>query len=219
MEQSACALKISEQYPLIVVGCPNDKIYLYRFKKKDSRIEVEFLLYGHLRFPQLKLNSLLSFESMSQLVNTPRRKKEAKSIFCQGVVFYVKGETAMISVGYGRGNIITFDISQICQTHFKPGSSFKNFNVQRPVKEVLEKQLAKQHEGLFITEGNLNEENKMKVVWNKNIHGDVITSMNLLQNKVISMAINGEFRAVSVDNGETVAFLQLMYPLPSIWKL
>ena len=36
MDVKPCAIKIGEKYPLIAVGCPNDRVYLYKFTRKDS---------------------------------------------------------------------------------------------------------------------------------------------------------------------------------------
>ena len=60
LEAAPCALKIAEQQPLLAVGCPNDKVYIYRLSRKNHNLLVEFSKHGHLRFPHSKLNSLVS---------------------------------------------------------------------------------------------------------------------------------------------------------------
>ena len=40
MQVSPCAIKISTKYPLIAIGCPNDKVYLYKFTRKDSILTI-----------------------------------------------------------------------------------------------------------------------------------------------------------------------------------
>ena len=57
------------------------------------------------------------------------------------------------------------------------------------------------------------------MIWNKNIHTDVITYMNSLENKLVSLAINGEFKITTIGQGEVVAAMNLQESLPSLWKL
>lgn len=67
-----------------------------------------------MRYPQLKLNSLLSVDSASQMTLSPRRKAlEPKMIISQHVVFFNRGGSSLMSVTYGRGNVLTYDISSL----------------------------------------------------------------------------------------------------------
>lgn len=73
MEVPPCALKVAEQRPLLAIGCPNDKVYIYRFSRPNHKFSVEFVKYGHLRYPHSNFNSLLSFESLSHVVTPSQR--------------------------------------------------------------------------------------------------------------------------------------------------
>jgi hypothetical protein len=46
-----------------------------------------------------------------------------------------------MSVGYGTGHVITFDIDSICSSSKTVQSSFKKVNIQRPVREILSTQI------------------------------------------------------------------------------
>lgn len=109
-----CTLKVATHIPLLAVGCLNEKIYLYKLDRKENIFKVTFLQYGNLRYPQLKLNSLLSIESTSQVAITPRKKPiETKTVVSQGIVFFKKGSTSLMAICYGRGNILAFDTSEL----------------------------------------------------------------------------------------------------------
>lgn len=109
-----CTLKVATNIPLLAVGCLNEKIYLYKLERKENVFTVTFLQYGNLRYPQLKLNSLLSIESTTQLTVTPRQRTvEVKRVVSQGIIFLKKGNTSLMAVCYGRGNVLAYDISEL----------------------------------------------------------------------------------------------------------
>lgn len=143
---SPCALKIADKHPLLAIGCPNEKIYLYKLTRRENLFEVTFLQYGHLRYPQLKLNSLISVDSATQFnnLNANKRMKETKIVLSQGIVFFHKDTVSLMAVSYGRGNVLAYDISELETQNFTDNSySRRMVNIERPVKEYLEKQISK----------------------------------------------------------------------------
>lgn len=82
--------------------------------RKENLFEVTFLQYGNLRYPELKLNSLLSVDSVSQMTLSPRRKPlEGKTIVSQHIIFFHREGKSLMGITYGRGNILTYDISPL----------------------------------------------------------------------------------------------------------
>ena len=117
MEVRACVVRFGEQYPLIAIGCPNDRIYLYKFSRKEG-FEMQFCGYSNLLFPESKLNSLLSVDSTLQLIlmaNTDKPRTQTR--FCEsktisnGIIFYAGAKCDVMLVNYGKGYVIALNIS------------------------------------------------------------------------------------------------------------
>jgi hypothetical protein len=113
--------------------------------RREIVFEVNFFQFGNLRYPQMKLNSLLSVDSASQMTLSPLRKAlETKTIVSKGIVFHHRGETSLIAISYGRGNVLVYDISDL-QSHFTSEATCtrRAVNILRPVKEHFDKQISK----------------------------------------------------------------------------
>ena len=58
------------------------------------------------------------------------------------------------------------------------------------------------------------------MIWNKKIHGDCITHIDVCQNRYFgTLSLDGYVKFVALDGGDVIASLSIRHPLPILWKL
>jgi hypothetical protein len=105
-------------------------------------------------------------------------------------------------LSYGKGSIIAFNLTALILTLFREKPNIKfTLNIQRPIRETLEKQLNKNQfrRTQIANEGRLQTEDYLPALWNKILHKDTITDIDNFQHQYISsLSLDGYFKISTI---------------------
>jgi len=56
-------------------------------------------------------------------------------------------------------------------------------------------------------------------MWDNNLHRDIITDVDIFQEKYLStLSVDGYYKVVQLSDCQVLCSLSIRYPLPNIWK-